>query len=87
MKHKEKQQEYTRQYQTMCAKEWRKVAFSVEKKFNFGSPDGFQKYWHRKKFQEENYTTRHRERGSLISSSGKLQLQFVSGRPKAADYV
>ena len=44
VKHKEKQLEYARQYQTMNAKEWRKVVFSDEKKFNIDSPDGFQQY-------------------------------------------
>ena len=48
MKHKEKWREYAHQYQTMSAKEWRKVVFSEEKKFNLGDPDGFQKYWHAK---------------------------------------
>ena len=45
----------------------------------------------RKRFTEENYSTR--GGGSLMiwvgvfSSSGKLKLQFFSGRQKAADYV
>ena len=43
MKHKEKRLEYTHQYQTMSAKEWRRVVFSDEKKFNFDGPDGTQK--------------------------------------------
>ena len=64
MKHKEKQLEYARQYQTMRAKEWRKVVFSDEKKVNLDGPDGFQKYWHAKSFPEEN--TRHSGGWSLM---------------------
>ena len=66
MKHKEKQLEYVRQYQTMSAKEWRKVVFSDEKKFNLDGQDGFQKYWHTKYFPEENYSTRHSGGRSLM---------------------
>ena len=48
-----------------------------------------------KEFPEENYSTRHRGGGSLIicvcvcgvSPSGKLKVQFVSGRQKGPDYV
>ena len=66
MKHKEKRLESACQFQTMNAKEWRKVIFSNEKKFNLDSPDGFQNYWHTKKFPEENYSTRHSGGGSLM---------------------
>ena len=52
MKHKEKWLEYACQYQTMSAKEWRKVVFSGEKKFNLDGPDDCQKYWHAKVFQK-----------------------------------
>ena len=41
MKHKEKWVNYARQYQTMSAKEWRKVVFSDENKFNLDGSDGF----------------------------------------------
>ena len=77
----------------MNAKEWRKVVFLDEKKFNLDDPDGVQKYWHAKYFPEKNHSTRHSGRGSLMiwkgsfSSSRKIQLQFVSNRQKIADYV
>ena len=89
MKQKEKRLEYAHQYQIMCAKKLRKFVFSDEKKFNFDGLDGFQKYWHTKKFPEENYSTRHSGGRSLMISGcshlqGKLKLR---GRQKTADYV
>ena len=92
MKHKEKRLECACQYQTMSAKEWRKV-FSVEKKFNLDGSDNFQKYWHAKKIPVENYSTRHCGRELIIGGGGashlqeNIKLQFVCGRQKAADYV
>ena len=77
----------------MSAKEWKKVVFLDENKFNLDGPEGFQKYWYVKNFPDENYSTRHSGEGSLMiwwgtfSSSGKLKLQFVNGQQKAADYV
>ena len=98
MKHIEKPLDYARQYLTMSAKEWRKVVsrtkscFADEKKFNLDGQDGFQKYEHAKIFPEENYLTRLCGGWSLMIweatlSSGKLKLQFFSGRYKSADYV
>ena len=54
MKHKEKRLEYVRKYQTMSDKELRKVVFSDEKKCTLDIRGGFQKYFHAKKFPEEN---------------------------------
>ena len=72
MKCKEKQLKYACQYQIMSAKEWQKVVFSDEKKFNFSSPDGFQKYWHVKNFPEENYSV---EEEDLLWSGEPSHLQ------------
>ena len=61
----------------MSAKEWRKVVFSDEKKFNLDGSDGFQKYWHAKNFPEENYSTRHSgERSLIMEGGGKGLLLF-----------
>ena len=74
----------------MNANEWRKVVFSDEKKYNLDGPDVFRSTATQK---EENYLTRHSGEGLIVikeegfASSGKLRLQFVSGRQKAADYV
>ena len=84
--------DYAHQYQIMSAKEWGKVRLSDVKKFNLDGPGCFQKYWHAKKFPEENYSTTYRRTGSLMilrvfPFSEKLDLQFVIGRQKADDYV
>ena len=77
----------------MSAKEWRKVVFSDEKTFNLDGLDGFQKYSHAKTFPRRITQQGIVEEGHLWSgvgtflSPGKLKLQFVSGRQKAADYV
>ena len=62
----------------MNAKEWRKVTFSDEKKFNLDGPDGFQKDWHAKKFLEKNYSTRHSEVGShmILWMASHIQENF-----------
>ena len=83
--------EAQRNYWNMLINIKPKVVFSDEKKFNLDCPDGFQKNRQTKNFPEENYSTRHSGRGSLMiwcgPSSGKLKLQFVSGWQKAADYA
>ena len=70
MKHKEKRLEYARKYQTLGAKEWRKVIFSNTDKFNLVGSDGFQKYWRAKKIPEENNSTS--GGGSLMICRGWL---------------
>ena len=92
MRHKEKRLEYACQYQTMCAKEWQKVVFSDEKKFILDTPEGLQKYWHKKIFPRGITQQNIVEEDILWSvggftSSGKLKLQFISGREKTVEYV
>ena len=75
MNHKENRLEYARQYQTMIAKEWQKVVFSNEKKFNFDGLDGFRKFWHAKNFPVENYSTRQSGGGFLMIEGWASHLQ------------
>ena len=55
--------ENSRQYQTISAKEWWKVIFLGEKKFNLDGPDGFQKYLYTKIFQKGITKKKHSKEG------------------------
>ena len=85
MNHKEKRLEYARQYQSMKAKS----CLLGRKEIQFRRSRWLSEVLARKKNPEENCSTRRRisyDLGAFLSS-GKLKLQFVSGRKKAADYV
>ena len=71
LKHKKKRLEYSRQYQSMITKEWWKVVFLDEKKFNLDGPDGFQKYCSTNIYLEEDHSTR-RSGGTLMIGVGFL---------------
>ena len=91
MKHKEKRLEYARQHQTKSAKEWRKVVFSDEKKFDLDDPfrsTSTQKIF-QKRITQQGIVAEDLlwSGGGGLLSSGKFKLWFVSGRQKAVDYV
>ena len=56
----------------ISAKEWWKVVFLDEKKFNLDGPDGFHKYLQAKYFPEENYSTRHSGGQSIMIWAGGI---------------
>ena len=55
----------------MSAKEWRKVIFLDENKFNLDGLGDFQKYQHAK-YPEEKNSQRHSVEGSLMICGGLL---------------
>ena len=67
-----KRPEYAHQYQTMSAKEWRKVVFSDEKKFNSDGSDGIQKYWHAK-----NFLKRFTQQGTVEEDLLEISIFFM----------
>lgn len=72
-------------------KEWDKVVFTDEKKFNLDGPDGFACYWHDLRKEPQYKYSRNFGGGSLMvwagfSKVGKTQLAKISCRMKSKDY-
>ncbi len=78
--------------ENMCwTKEWRKVMFSDEKKFNLDGPDGNQYYWHDIRNEPEYFSKRQAGGGGImvwagIGYGGKTNIVVIKGRSNAEDY-
>lgn len=89
-RHKEARMKWAKSHMTWN-KEWQKVVWSDEKKFNLDGPDGFSYYWHDLRKEEEIFTTRTMGGGSVMIWAsfgwhGKSDICFVDKRFKAIDY-
>lgn len=72
-------------------KEWHKIIFSDEKKFNLDGPDGFAYYWHDLRKENRVFSTRQSGGGSVmvwaaIGYEKKGPIEFLSHRMRAVDY-
>jgi hypothetical protein len=72
--------------------EWKKVAFSDEKKFNLDGPDGLACYWHDLRKEELVFSSRSYHGGSVmvwgaIFAGGKSHLAILDGKQTADSYV
>ena len=68
-----------------------KVLWSGEKKFNLDGPDGFSYYWHDLRKEQEIFSTRAQDGGSVMiwasfGWGGKSSICFVDGRMNAMGY-
>lgn len=87
---KAKRLQFAREYMSY-KKEWQRIVFSDEKKFNLEGPDGYNYYFHDLR-KEERYLSRlHSCEGSVmvwgaISYYGTCELQFLSSRMNAINY-
>lgn len=72
-------------------KEWRRVIFSDEKKFNLDGPDGFNRYWHDLRKEALIFSKRQCGGGSVmvwgaIGYNKKPELIFISEKLNAVGY-
>jgi transposase len=72
-------------------KEWHKVVWSDEKKFNLDGPDGFSYYWHDLRKEEQIFSTRVQGGGSIMiwasfGWGGKSSICFIDGRMNSNGY-
>ena len=73
-------------------KEWSKVIFSDEKKFNLDGPDGFRYFWHDLRKEEEIFSKRVQGGGSVMiwagfCATGKSYITFVESTMNSQKYV
>lgn len=72
-------------------REWNKIIFSDEKKFNLDGPDGFSYYFHDLRKEERFLTRRHSRVGGVmvwaaISYNGPVSITVLEGKQTAQSY-
>jgi len=72
-------------------RQWRRVIFTDEKKFNLDGPDGLQYYWRDLAKEPQYYSKRQGGGGSVMiwagfSSGGTTRLAFLQGKQDSAKY-
>jgi len=87
--HKDRRLAFAR---AQMAKDWTRVIFSDEKKWNLDGPDGYTHYWRDLRKDPIYFGTRNFGGGSVMCwaafcADGQVDLQFVSKRMRAQDYT
>lgn len=88
--HKDQRLKWAKDHMTWN-KEWQKIVWSDEKKFNLDGPDGFSYYWHDLRKEEKIFSRRVQGGDSLMiwasfGWGGKSSICFVDGRMNSAGY-
>ncbi|OXA53531.1 Transposable element Tc3 transposase [Folsomia candida] len=89
-RHKDARLEFARTHMSW-EKEWQKVVFTDEKKFNLDGPDGYSYYWHHLKKQQEIFSKRQAGGGSVMlwggfGYNGKTELASIPPRTDSLGY-
>ena len=82
--------EFSKKYQTWV-KEWQKVIFSDEKKFNLDGPDGLHYHWHDLRTAPEILSKRYGGGQSVMmwasfAGNQKLPIQILQGKINSEKY-
>ncbi|OXA48396.1 Transposable element Tc3 transposase [Folsomia candida] len=89
-RHRDARLDFAREHMTWD-KEWQKVVFSDEKKFNLDGPDGYAYYWHNLRKSPEIFSKRQAGGGSVMlwgayGYHGKTELVSIPPRTNSAGY-
>ncbi|OXA54337.1 Transposable element Tc3 transposase [Folsomia candida] len=89
-RHKGARLEFARKHMSWD-KEWQKVIFTDEKKFNLDGPDGYSYYWHHLKKEPEIFSKRQAGGGSVMlwggfGYNGKTELASIPPRTDSLGY-
>jgi len=90
--HKERRKTWAIMHVTFNKRDWGKLLFSDEKRFNLDGPDGLHSYWHDLRCEEKVLSRRQNGGGGImvwggISVHGRTNLVVLKGRQATGNYL